>query len=58
MLSADIFDDGVRLSNKSPLETLSPTLTAKLSTFPATVEGISTLDLSLSIVTIGSFCLI
>ena len=46
------------LINKSPLETLSPTLTAKLSTFPAIVEGISTLDLSLSIVTIGSFSLI
>ena len=58
VLSDDVFDAGVRLSNKSPLETLSPTLTAKLSTFPAIVEGISTLDLSLSIVTIGSFSLI
>ena len=58
MLSDDFFDDDVRLSNKSPLETLSPTLTATLSTFPVTVEGISTLDLSLSIVTIGSFSLI
>ena len=58
MFSDDVFDDDVRLSNKSPLETLSPTLTATLSTFPSTVEGISTLDLSLSIVTIGSFSLI
>ena len=58
VLSGDVFDDGVRLSNKSPLETLSPTLTAKVSTLPAMVEGISTLDLSLSIVTIGSFSLI
>jgi hypothetical protein len=40
VVSDGVFDDDLRLSNKSPLETLSPTLTAKLSTFPAIVEGI------------------
>ena len=39
----------------SPFETLSPTLTSTFSIFPAIVEGISTLDLSLSIVITGSF---
>ena len=55
MPSDKFFDVDVIFNIKSPLETLSPTLTSTLSTFPATVEGISTLDLSLSIVTIGSF---
>ena len=41
-----------------PSETLSPILTFKSFTFPSEVEGISTLDLSLSIVTMGSFFLI
>ena len=40
---------------KSPFETLSPTLTFIVSIMPDNVEGISTLDLSLSIVTTGSF---
>ena len=44
--------------SKSPSETLSPTLTSTVSIFPDSVEGISTLDLSLSIVTTGSFTLI
>ena len=48
------FEDST-LNNKSPLETLSPTLIFTDSTLPVTVDGISTLDLSLSIVTIGSF---
>ena len=34
---------------KSPFETLSPTLTFIVSIMPDNVEGISTLDLSLSI---------
>jgi len=38
----------------SPFETLSPTLTSTFSTLPLIVEGISTLDLSLSIVITGS----
>ena len=37
------------------METLSPTLTLTLSTVPSYVEGTSTLDLSLSKVTIESF---
>ena len=48
------FEDSI-LNNKSPLETLSPTLTFTDSIFPEIVYGISTLDLSLSIVTTGSF---
>ena len=40
---------------KSPLETLSPTFTEIVSILPENVDGISTLDLSLSIVTTGSF---
>ena len=48
------FEDSI-LNNKSPLETLSPTLIFTDSTLPETVDGISTLDLSLSIVTTGSF---
>ena len=39
---------------KSPFETLSPTFTSTFSTLPLMVEGISTLDLSLSIVITGS----
>ena len=45
------------VSNKSPFETLSPILTFNFSILPSIVDGISTLDLSLSIVTIGSFFL-
>ena len=41
-----------------PSETLSPIFTFKSFISPAEGEGISTLDLSLSIVTIGSFLLI
>ena len=41
-----------------PSETLSPILTFKSLISPAAGEGISTLDLSLSIVTMGSFLLI
>ena len=48
----------LKLKSKSPFETLSPTLTLMVSIFPEIVDGISTLDLSLSIVTIGSFSLI
>ena len=48
------FEDSI-LNNKSPLETLSPTLTLTYSIFPEIVDGISTLDLSLSMVTTGSF---
>ncbi len=40
---------------KLPFETLSPTLTSTDSILPETVDGISTLDLSLSIVITGSF---
>ena len=40
---------------KSPFETLSPTFTLILDILPSTVEGTSTLDLSLSNVTTGSF---
>ena len=43
------------LINKSPFETLSPTFTFIESTLPENIEGTSTLDLSLSIVTTGSF---
>ena len=43
---------------KSPFETLSPTFTLMVSILPENVDGISTLDLSLSIVIIGSFFLI
>ena len=39
---------------KSPFETLSPSFTSIFSILPARVEGISTLDLSLSIVITGS----
>ena len=42
---------------KSSFETLSPTLIFKLSIFPSNVEGISTLDLSLSMVITGSLSL-
>ena len=41
-----------------PSETLSPILTFKSLILPVKVEGISTLDLSLSIVTIVSFIFI
>ena len=43
---------------KSPLETLSPTFTFIESILPENFDGISTLDLSLSIVTTGSSFLI
>ena len=38
-----------------PFETLSPILTFKEEIFPANGDGTSTLDLSLSNVTTGSF---
>ena len=41
-----------------PFETLSPTLTFKLEIFPSKGDGTSTLDLSLSNVSMGSFFLI
>ena len=47
-----------KLSNikiKSPSETLSPTFNLRDLTFPSKFDGISTLDLSLSIVINGSF---
>jgi len=44
-----------KVISKSPLETLSPILTFTLSTSPSEIEGTSTLDLSLSKVTIESF---
>ena len=40
---------------KSPSETLSPTFVFKVLILPSKFEGISTLDLSLSIVIKGSF---
>ena len=58
VLSDRAFDDDERFSNKSPSETLSPTFTSTLSTLPDKIDGISTLDLSLSIVTTGSFSFI
>ena len=42
----------------SPSETLSPTFILSDKTFPSNVDGISTLDLSLSIVINGSFFLL
>ena len=48
----------VILRSKSPFETLSPTFTEIDSIFPENIDGISTLDLSLYIVTTGSFSLI
>ena len=42
-------------NNTSPFETLSPIFTLIFSTVPSSVEGTSTLDLSLSKVTIESF---
>ena len=47
--------DEITLNIMSPFETLSPTLIWTVSILPVTVEGISTLDLSLSIVITGSF---
>ena len=43
------------VANILPSETLSPILTFRSLIFPASGDGISTLDLSLSIVTTGSF---
>ena len=43
------------VANKLPSDTLSPIFTFKSFIWPAEGDGISTLDLSLSIVTIGSF---
>ena len=48
----------IMFKSKSSFETLSPTLIAILSILPEIVEGISTLDLSLSIVITGSFSFI
>ena len=44
-----------KINIPSPSETLSPTLTFTDLTFPSKEDGISTLDLSLSIVISGSF---
>ena len=46
------------VANILPSETLSPIFTFKSLISPAAGDGISTLDLSLSIVTIGSFLFI
>ena len=46
------------VANKLPSDTLSPIFTFKSFIWPAEGDGISTLDLSLSIVTIGSFLFI
>ena len=46
------------VANKLPSDTLSPIFTFKSFIRPAEGDGISTLDLSLSIVTIGSFLFI
>ncbi len=46
------------VANKLPSDTLSPIFTFKSLIWPAEGDGISTLDLSLSIVTIGSFLFI
>ena len=56
-LSSLLLLDDMMFKSKSSFETLSPTFTAIFSIFPSIVDGISTLDLSLSIVTIGSFFL-
>ena len=46
-----------KINIKSPSETLSPTFIFKDLTFPSKFDGISTLDLSLSIVINASFFL-
>ena len=53
--SGDTFPFPSTSKIKSPLETLSPTLTLIFDILPSTVDGTSTLDLSLSSVTTGSF---
>ena len=55
---SDFFSELDIFKSKSPFETLSPTFTEIDSIFPEKIEGISTLDLSLSIVTTGSFSFI
>ena len=57
-LSKGSWSDEVKSKSKSPFETLSPTLTATVLMVPEIFDGISTLDLSLSIVTTGSFIFI
>ena len=57
-LSSLLLLDDRTFKSKSSFETLSPTLIAILSILPEIVDGISTLDLSLSIVTTGSFSFI
>ena len=47
--------DSSKVKIKSPSETLSPTLILTDLILPSTEDGISTLDLSLSIVINGSF---
>ena len=53
-----LLSEDTTFKSKSPLETLSPTFTEIDSISPEIVEGISTLDLSLSMVTIGSLTFI
>ena len=48
----------VKVGDKVSIETLSPTFTTIESILPEKIDGISTLDLSLSIVITGSFFLI
>ena len=57
----DVEDNSFELDickSTSPLETLSPTFIPIDSILPEKIDGISTLDLSLSIVTTGSFIVI
>ena len=55
-----IFDESplLKVAINDPFDTLSPTLTFILEILPSKGEGTSTLDLSLSNVSIGSFFLI
>ena len=53
-----ICDDFSKVKIKSPSDTLSPTFKFNLEILPSKLDGISTLDLSLSIVIKGSFFLI
>ena len=48
----------LKVAINDPFETLSPTLTFTLEILPSKGEGTSTLDLSLSNVSMGSFFLI
>ena len=56
---AEVLTSSLSITAKTdPFETLSPILTSKEEIFPANGDGTSTLDLSLSKVTTGSFFLI